>query len=149
MLKSILKIRTKKRLNNAVVKELFDAYCQLGIFAKVSEILETVPQEKREPIIYTLGSHVTKEKPVLVYSVLQSIKERSGKKASQVAAVVDLLWSLSLIYDDIFDRDLKRSGLPSAWVQFGSDEAYKSAYAGFKAVKQMSDLFLEKDRQNK
>lgn len=140
MLENIIKTRTESRLESTVVKELFSAYCQFSILSEVSGILETVPQETREPIIYTLGSHVTKEKPIFVYSTLQSVSEVSEKKASQIAATVDLLWSLSLMYDDMFDQDLKRSGFPAAWIKFGGDKTYKSAYAGFEAVKKMSDL---------
>ncbi|KKS94823.1 MAG: hypothetical protein UW68_C0017G0007 [Candidatus Collierbacteria bacterium GW2011_GWB1_44_6] len=133
--------KTEFRLHDDVVKKLFDAYCNYGILDSVSQILSEVPQRVLEPIIHTLGSHVTKEKPVFTYSVLQSVGQ-DKKTSVQVGAIVDLLWTLSLMYDDMFDQDLKRSGLPAAWVEFGSDFAYQSAQAGFEAVKKMVSRYF-------
>ena len=140
-IEKIIKDKTIIRLDNDVVSELFSAYCEFGAISKTAEILAALPEKTREPIIHTLGSHVTKEKPVFVYSLLKS-SGISEDKATEAAAVVDLLWCLSLMYDDMFDQDLKRSGLPSSWVKFGSDETYKSAYAGLEVVKKMSEIYF-------
>ena len=140
-LENTIRKKTEIRLRDDVVKDLFDVYCDRGILEAVSQILYEVPQEVLDPVIHTLGSHVTKEKPVFAYAVFQSIGQEE-KTSVQVGAIVDLLWSFSLMYDDMFDQDLKRSGMPAAWVEFGSDQAYKSAQVGFEAVNLIANRYF-------
>lgn len=138
MVERDLKMVTESRIKNETVAHLFNAFCQYGILTRACEILGSIPSDLREPIIHTLGSHVTKEKPVLVYSVLQSA-EYPNDKSLYSAAIVDLLWTFSLMYDDMFDGDEKRSGLQSAWVKYGSEETHRSIRAGLETVKKFVD----------
>lgn len=130
---------TERKIENETVRVLFSGYCDTGILNEVGNIVDQIPNELREPIIHTLGSHITKEKPMMVYSALRS-KEINDDKAIPISATVDILWALSLMYDDMFDQDKKRAGETSAWVEFGSDITFKSAQAGLEAVKDRLNL---------
>ena len=136
---TIIKEVTERKIENETVRVLFDGYCDTRILNEVGNIVDQIPSELREPIIHTLGSHITKEKPMMVYSALRS-KEISDNKAIPISATVDILWALSLMYDDMFDQDKKRAGETSAWVKFGSDTTFKSAQAGLEAVKDRLNL---------
>ena len=138
---TLIKEVTERKIENETVKVLFSGYCNTGILNEVGKIVDQIPNGLREPIIHTLGSHITKEKPMMVYSALRS-KEISDNKAIPISATVDILWALSLMYDDMFDQDKKRAGETSAWVEFGSDTTFKSAQAGLEAVKSRLNLAL-------
>lgn len=137
MIESILKSVTESRAQNPTVKHLFDAYCRYGVLTASSKIIEGVQEQLRDPIIHTLGSHITKEKPVFVFSMFES-RDSDPASAAGLGGLVDILWTLSLMYDDMLDKDQKRSGLPSAWVKYGGDLAYKSAHAGLEAVQKFA-----------
>lgn len=134
MIETSLRIATEAKVYNPTVKSLFESFCEYGILTNEAGIIDSIPTEFQKPIIHTLKSHITKEKPVMVYSILRS----SGvdvSKCTTISASVDLLWALSIMYDDMFDQDEKRSGEPSAWVKYGSDTTFKSANLGLEAVK--------------
>lgn len=138
---TIIREVTERKIENETVRVLFSGYCDTGVLNEVGNIVDQIPSELRDPIIHTLGSHITKEKPMMVYSALRS-KEISDNKAIPISATVDILWALSLMYDDMFDQDKKRAGETSAWVEFGSDTTFKSAQAGLEAVKNRLNLAL-------
>jgi len=99
----------------------------------LAEILQAVPSDYRAPVVHTLGSHITKEKPLFVYSLGKST-DMPERDVRLLAASIDMLWSLALIFDDIVDEDTQRAGEDAAWVVFGKEKAYKSAQAGLSAV---------------
>lgn len=134
MIETSLRIATEVKIYNITVKSLFESFCEYGILTNEAGIIDLIPTESQEPIIHTLKSHVTKEKPVMVYSILRS----SGvdlSKCTTISASVDMLWALSIMYDDMLDQDEKRSGESSAWIKYGSDTTFKSAHLGLEAVK--------------
>lgn len=133
-LKGVIDSKTKGRLFHPVVGELYEAYVRYNILDKLATIISRVPQNQIEPIVHTLTSHVTKEKPVFIYLLGAALSEGDAEMSSLVAASTDLLWCLSLIYDDIYDKDQKRAGRNAAWVEFGKELAYSSAHKGFEAV---------------
>ncbi len=144
-LKRSLDSKTRERLTHPVVLELYQAYVNYGTPDSLVEIVSMVPQDNQDPIIHTLTSHVTKEKPVFLYILGKALCDESSKKPVLVAASVDLLWSLSLIYDDIYDKDLKRAGKSAAWVEFGKELAFTSAHKGFEAVLKTITVNLGKE----
>jgi geranylgeranyl pyrophosphate synthase len=95
--------------------------------------MDKLDPELQAPIIHTLTAHVTKEKPVFFYVLgLESGLSDESKKG--IAASVDLLWALSLIYDDIEDNDPHRAGMTSAWKEYGKVAALKSFVSGVGVV---------------
>lgn len=80
------------------------------------EIMSGIPEIKRKPLLYTLTTHVTKEKPVFIYAIG---KHPDQAKAQFIAASTDLLWALSLMMDDVVDNDTQRADRDTAWVIFG------------------------------
>lgn len=124
---------TRERLHHPVVALLYEAYSSLGILSHLSYLVSLIPKAYREPITYTFGSHVTKEKPILVYTITPEIPEKESAFKT-LAASVDLVWCLSLIYDDIFDKDQERAGKTATWIQFGEEFSLKAIQYGLNAV---------------
>jgi geranylgeranyl pyrophosphate synthase len=139
MIENWLRTATEQRINVSQVEDLFSAYCRYGILACTADLIESVSEANRQPILHTLGAHVTKEKAVLTYGIIKSGMDISEEKAVFACSAIDLLWTFSLMYDDMADSDNMRSGLPSAWVKFGRDETYKAAYEGLKKVEAKAD----------
>lgn len=139
MVENWLRSKTEQRLSVKQVEDLFSAYSRFGILASTANIIESVSEKNRLPIMHTLASHVSKEKSVLTYGILRSGMDLSEEKVVFVSSAIDLLWTFSLMYDDMFDHDQMRSGLPSAWVKFGSGETYQAAYEGLDRIKTMAD----------
>jgi len=142
MIENWLRTNTEQRLTARPVENLYFVYNRFGILACTANIIESVSEQNRLPILHTLTSHVTKEKPVLTYGVLMSRADLDKEKTIFISSAVDLLWTFSLMYDDMFDHDQMRSSLPSAWVKFGSDETYQSASEGLERVKETATEVL-------
>lgn len=123
----------KDRLNDPAVVYFYDEFQKNGIHRHVSEILTAIPPMFVGPVLQTYRSHVTKEKAAFAFALLMTVRG-SEFLAASLAAVVDMLWILSIIYDDIEDNDEKRSGLPSAWIEFGRDLSKQSVGEGIAAV---------------
>lgn len=51
---------------------------------------------------------------------------------------VDLLWAISLMYDDMFDGDTVRSGITTVWATYGKDKTIAICYEVFDAI--LTDL---------
>lgn len=125
--------QTRERLSHPVVINLYEFYVRTGMLKQLSQIIGQIPQANQEPIVHTLSSHVTKEKPVFVYT-LSPQSQRENQRAQTLGACVDLLWCLSLMYDDMADQDTQRSGTSAAWIEFGADATQKSLESGLRAV---------------
>lgn len=121
------------RLRDSTVTYLYNEYRDRGIDEHTLEILASIPSELRGPVLHTFRAHVTKEKALFAYALAMTFLE-SEYQAQSLAASVDLLWLLSLIYDDILDVDERRSGLASAWAAFGQDITKAAARAGFESI---------------
>jgi len=121
------------RLRDPTITYLYNEYRNRGIDEHTLEIVASIPTELRGPVLHTFRAHVTKEKALFAYVLATTFLE-SDYQAKSLAASVDLLWLLSLIYDDILDVDEHRSGLVSAWSAFGQDITKASAKAGFEGI---------------
>lgn len=123
-----------ERIHIQEVGQLYQAFKETGIDLPLNEILVSLPVEARSPIIHTLTTHVTKEKPVFAYCIGRShgVNER---KCQVVAASVDLLWTLALIVDDVTDKDLKRTGRETAWMKFGREQTIRAAIVTLNTVR--------------
>jgi geranylgeranyl pyrophosphate synthase len=130
----VISHQTEPRLTAPVVKGLYNLYLTSGCLNSLATLIGSMPTETREPLIHTLGSHVTKEKPMFVYAV--NMASGTDKSSSTLlAASIDMLWALSLIVDDIEDNDTVRSGQESAWTKFGKSEALRTVQSGLVSIK--------------
>lgn len=121
------------RLRDPTITYLYNEYRNRGIDGHTLEIIASMPPELRKPVLHTFRAHITKEKALFAYALAMTFLG-SEHQAKSLAASVDLLWLLSLIYDDILDTDEHRSGLASAWATFGQDITKSAAKAGFESV---------------
>lgn len=134
-------LKTRERLREPVIKDLYESYVSNRILLTLGEILNRIAPDYRLPILHTLTTHVTKEKPLFIYSIGRSFGV-ADCDSQLLAASVDLLWTLALIFDDIEDRDIKRAGIDTAWVVYGREKSYKAANFGLQAVlESLSDHF--------
>lgn len=127
--------RSEERLTVTVVRDLYGIYKETGCLSTLAGLVAKMPDLHRAPLIHTLGSHVTKEKPVFVFAVSKSMGIDQAK-TQVLSASIDMLWALSLILDDIIDNDTVRAGKESAWVKFGKGEAHSCVNMGLQAVKE-------------
>lgn len=109
-----------------------DYYQRLGIKEAANELIGSLGP-MAEPVRYTHQLWYSKTKPVLpVIMALEAGVEKD--KAAVVGAAVDVLWTLSVVVDDIQDMDETRRSKPAAWKTFGEEFTYKSAEAGLAAT---------------
>lgn len=125
-LQEIIERSTRERLVNPITTSLFDEYLNSGIMIESTRLLSLVEGRDISPVIHTLTTHVTKEKPVFIQSI-GNANLIDSKKTTFIAASTDILWALSLIIDDISDKDVQRAGRDTAWVKFGKNFAYQAA----------------------
>lgn len=126
---------SRLRLHEPAIAWFYEDFVTRGVLEKEAAIVDTFPKQLRVPIIHTLGTHVTKEKPQFVFH-LGTVANYLQDQTTSLAAVTDLLWSFALIYDDIHDHDEKRGGKQTAWKEFGTDVAMKSIESGYANVLQ-------------
>lgn len=130
---AVLHSLVEDRLKDPTITHLYNEFRDRQIDKHTLEIVKSLPPELRGPILHTYRAHITKEKALFAYALVMTV-QGSEYRARSLAASVDLLWLLSLIYDDILDSDEHRSGLVSAWVEFGRGVARSAAEVGFKSV---------------
>lgn len=123
------------RLRVPVVRNLYVAYHAHSIADHTVAILNMLSPEIRSPLLHTFQTHVTKEKAWFAFSIARK-QGWSEDQAGSLAACVDMLWLLSLIFDDIEDKDEYRSGMESAWYKYGLVLAKRSMEAGFLGVQE-------------
>ncbi|MBU1256259.1 polyprenyl synthetase family protein, partial [Patescibacteria group bacterium] len=78
------------------------------------------------PVVHTWITHVHKEKGLFLDLIGESNNIPDEIRKS-LAMSADLLWTLSLIIDDITDVDVVRGGLEVAWQKYGTQESMASA----------------------
>lgn len=132
-----LKDRIQGRIYHATVSTFFDRYLTLGFFDKTSEILTSLSPDSQTALETTLATHVHKEKPVFIALYGNSLG-LNPNQISSIATAVDLLWAISLMYDDMFDGDTVRSGVTTVWGTFGKEKTVEICYEIFEAI--LSDL---------
>ncbi len=134
-----LDVITRERIFEPTIRNLYTEFVRNGTYQKLLEIINHIPPEHHPPILYTLTTHVTKEKPVFIYGI------GTGNSADEdttrfVAASTDLLWCLSLMVDDIIDKDYMRANRKTTWNLYGQEETYRSAQVAFGIIQ---DLMAE------
>jgi geranylgeranyl pyrophosphate synthase len=137
----------RERIHTPIVEELYNGFVENGINQTLVEILGNIPEEYRPPILHTLSTHVTKEKPVFVYGI-GSYQVDDKDRVRFIAASVDLLWCLSLIVDDIFDADAQRAGKETAWRIFGKEPSYRSAEVTFELLQCLTEKRLSTEAKD-
>lgn len=125
------------RIYHPTVRLFFEKYLELGLHNKTIEILSGVSSDAQIALVETLRTHVHKEKPVFI-SLLGNQLGVEADQTTSIATAVDLLWAISLIYDDMFDSDYVRSGVQTVWATYGKEKAVAICYEVFEAV--MTDL---------
>ncbi len=103
------------------------------LMVDTATILDSVPASYRDPIFHMFGVHVTKEKPMFLWEIARAwnVDTEVGRS---LAAGVDFLWTLSLMYDDIVDDDEQRAGSMTAWRRFGKGMTMDSVRIGYDRV---------------
>lgn len=116
--------RTRARLHHPVATTFFDDFVDSGLLAEEAALLQKLSPQAQEAIVDSLTTHVHKEKPVFI-EMLGNLHKLDRDKVSAIAVAVDILWALSLIYDDMFDEDHVRSGVPTTWVRLGKEQTMR------------------------
>lgn len=132
-LRAELDLKTRERIHHPVVKNLYEAYVNLGIRDKLVSLVNQVPTQYQEPLIHTFSAHITKEKPTFIY-ILSPYDTKQDGSAKILSAAVDLLWCVSLMYDDFVDQDQERSGKKAAWIQYGQERTFGSVNAALGVI---------------
>lgn len=117
----IFKKTVKARIRVPTLARLYQKFEDSGLEQTSWEMISDIPESERRPLLYTLTSHVTKEKPVFIYAIGRHSPQYK-ERAQFVAASTDLLWSLSLMMDDIVDNDTQRADKDTAWSVYGKKQ---------------------------
>lgn len=110
--------KIRGRIHNPTVGAFYDAYLSYGMLPELASLINTIPDKYQPPIMQTVVTHVTKEKPIFVYALVErTLPKQEDYKT--IAVATDFLWTLGLMYDDLLDGDGKRAGVDTSWVLFG------------------------------
>lgn len=113
----------KARIQTPAIADIYQKFEEYGLEKVSWGIVGNIPQDERRPLLYTLATHVTKEKPIFIYAIG---KHLNPAKSHFVAASVDLLWALSLMMDDVVDNDVQRADKDTAWIVYGREHIESS-----------------------
>ncbi|MDQ3239745.1 MAG: polyprenyl synthetase family protein [bacterium] len=128
-----LESRISERIYHPTVRMIYSEFVRLGHQELTTRILESMPVDSLGPIEQALATHVHKEKSVIA----QYIGDSLGADHNQtqiVATACDLLWGLSLLYDDVIDDDQIRAGMPTSWVRYGKQRTMSAVYDGVEVI---------------
>ncbi len=128
-----LESQLSERIYNPTVRCVFEEYMRYGCLNCYKKMIDQMPTGVAKTIVGVQSTQVYKEKALWpIY-----IAERTGldrTKAVKIGAAIDLLWGLSIIIDDILDRDQIRGGQPATWIVLGREEAEKIASLGLEVA---------------
>ncbi len=111
-------------------------YKNAGIDMLSRELISSLDEQESKPIAYTHELWYSKTKTMLP-SIISSEIGIDPKEITMLSTSIDVLWTLSVMVDDIYDQDTHRRSKPAAWTVFGAEQTYKSAQAGFEDVLQI------------
>lgn len=143
-----LYLEIKKRITTPVIQKLYDEFVQNGTYQALIEILNFLPPFCLPPIFHTLTTHVTKEKPVFVYGIVKEFSGEIEKRKRFIAASTDFIWCLSLMIDDIVDKDTQRAGRETAWVIFGREKTYQAAQIAYQILQNLTETRISSQAKN-
>lgn len=112
---------------------LIELYNRSGVKVESDKVIGSLPEQQAKIILYTHNGSATKVKPMLPY-LLSTHNGIPEPTARSLAASVDLLWTLSVIVDDIQDGDTVRRGKEASWVKYGKEETMAAAHACLEKV---------------
>lgn len=105
---------------------LRERYFEHKVGSRADEIISLVGSEVSQPIKYTHELWFSKAKTMLPFLLSTSLGIDEDKIVN-VAATIDILWTLSVVVDDIIDADEMRRAKPAAWKIYGKERTYASA----------------------
>ncbi|PIQ71556.1 hypothetical protein COV87_02720 [Candidatus Roizmanbacteria bacterium CG11_big_fil_rev_8_21_14_0_20_37_16] len=113
---------------NPIVPEeyLRERYFEHKVDSRADEIISMVGKEASQPIKYTHELWFSKAKTMLPFLLSTSLGIEEVNTID-VAATIDILWTLSVVVDDIIDADEMRRAKPAAWKIYGKESTYSSA----------------------
>lgn len=115
----------KDRIKFEVVGDVYDEWLKRGLDGPFWDVLDGMDVDK-SPVIHSWITHVHKEKGLFL-DLIGDSRGVTEEIRKPLAMSADLLWTLSLIVDDIEDADVIRGGMETAWKKYGKQDAMDSA----------------------
>jgi len=135
---------TVKRVYRPTVLEFFERFKEDGLLSDEVDILLALSNDSQTALLEMLTVHVHKEKPVIMKMIGDSL-DLDSDQVSAVAVSVDLLWAISLMYDDMFDEDMVRCGVQTTWVRYGKQRTVEICQEIFAAVLKNLEMKVGKE----
>ncbi|PJA41482.1 hypothetical protein CO178_00020 [candidate division WWE3 bacterium CG_4_9_14_3_um_filter_34_6] len=116
------------------VQVFYDEFVKHGCVTRCEELYEYVGNTEAVEIIQKVqSSQVNREKAMWPVYLARG-RNLDVDRAVRIGSSVDVLWSLSVIMDDIEDGDRVRAGVDSLWARLGIHKATEIAQLGLKGV---------------
>jgi geranylgeranyl pyrophosphate synthase len=87
--------------------------------ARISEWLEIVDDELRDPLRWAFGGTPKHFRPVTLFACRRAVRGTSRTQAIEYAFAVELMHNMSLIVDDVLDESDERRGIATVERKFG------------------------------
>lgn len=98
------------------------------------------------PVFYTLGKVKNRFRSATILILSQGFSGEISK-VIPLSAAAELRWAISIVEDDIVDKDVKRYGVTSAWKKFGLEKSILSAeLSGFYLLNFIEEIPYEKKK---
>ncbi|RJP46541.1 MAG: hypothetical protein C4584_01525 [Armatimonadetes bacterium] len=137
MYKAEIESGLEVRIHEPIVWNIYSEWKTRGLLDETVSVISNIPEELREPVIYSYITHVHKEKGLFIDLIGEEVGVSLPQRTS-IAASADFLWALSLMIDDLEDGDLTRNHQESCWVKYGSERTIEAAKKGlFASVKRL------------
>lgn len=115
------------RIYKETVKIFYEKFKSLGLLEAEVHFLSLLSPQAQKALILTLETHVHKEKSVFAFLIAKKFK-LDEQQTQAIAITLDILWMLSLMFDDLQDGDVNRAGKPTVWTIFGKDKTYEIGF---------------------
>ena len=97
----------KEPIYEPSVQRVFAAFKGLGCLEQEYQIISSLPEQVAPVFVQVLRTQVNHEKAVWPVYIAQKMGWQE-KDAVKIGAATDILWSLSVIIDDMFDHDSEK-----------------------------------------
>ncbi len=128
-----LKLQLGERIYNPTVREVFEEYIKYGCLDHYKQIIDGMPYAVAQAVVKVQSTQVYKEKSLWPIFISEKLGLDTSK-AAKIGAVIDLLWGVAIMIDDIFDGDKMRGDSPAAWVNIGAKKTQEFAYIAVESV---------------
>jgi geranylgeranyl pyrophosphate synthase len=123
-----------EKITHPAIYDMAQEYAESGVATHVAKVLSPLPASLQQPLSYTFANHVTKERPLSILHVSEELGA-DREKSLGIAACTDVLWNVSIVVDDIYDKDATNARQqPSAWARFGRVAAFAASTAAVGAA---------------